>query len=457
MSHNYSSTITSKKSYKNRGIKEETKLDSNYINNCNSKDNLLKNNEISIKKRKIRNSNSYIDTFLSRRKLAADHAQSRRCSSTNKLETNIDELYLNGNKTNEQLNLFDNFKKYTNLCSFNDSNKNKNKGFYNYKINYMNDKDNKYKEWKDNNGINNINNLNDKKDKIYLNKYINKNNNIIVNRNNCYNYFSNFLTGHSGIKSNKNTKDHLKNEIENKNKEHNFIDEELDIKVNDKDDSTNSFLNKINNDNYNSENNYCELKEPDELMKAQLPDDIQYDLIKYKKYYTNSNNSNNIVNLKQNSNIMSKINKIITYSNNNTETRKFNTEEISTIKFQQQSVSNDTESQILLQEKPNINKNEKNIIKTNYSYRDNMLQNDNKKINNFYDNDIIVPLSANFKNSKYQNDLINDFHNIDKYVKKNNSIENFNFIINDNSIDNENKNNKNQKNKILKLIKRNFF
>ncbi len=172
MSHNYSSTITSKKSYKNRGIKEETKLDSNYINNCNSKDNLLKNNEISIKKRKIRNSNSYIDTFLSRRKLAADHAQSRRCSSTNKLETNIDELYLNGNKTNEQLNLFDNFKKYTNLCSFNDSNKNKNKGFYNYKINYMNDKDNKYKEWKDNNGINN---LNDKKDKIYLNKYINKN------------------------------------------------------------------------------------------------------------------------------------------------------------------------------------------------------------------------------------------------------------------------------------------
>jgi hypothetical protein len=259
---------------------------------------------------------------------------------------------------------------------------------------------------------------------------------------------SNFLTGNDGIRSVKNKKEQSKNIMENK--EHNFIDDDYDIRSNDKDDSSNSFLNKINNDNFNSESNYCELKEPDELMKAQLPDDIQYDLIKYKKYYTNSNKSNNIVNLKQNSNIINKINKIINYSSNNTETKKFNTEEISTIKFQQQSVSNDTESQILLQEKSNINRNEKNIIKTNYSYRDNLLKNNNNKINNiidYNDNDIIVPLSAKNKNCKYKNDLITDFHNIDKINKINNSIEKFHFIINENSLSN---NCKNEKKRIIK-------
>ena len=377
MSQNRSSTITSKKSYKNHSIKEETKLDSNYKNYCNSKDNLLKNNDISIKKRKIRNSNSYIDTFLSRRKLAANHAQSRRCSST-KFENNNGEFTLNQNKNNEQCNIFNNTKKFTNLYSNIEYNLNQNKGNFYNKYKYLNDREKNYKESKD---YNSLNHFVDKKDKIYLKKYINKNSNIIVNRNNCYNYFSNFLTGNAGIRSVKNNKEQSKNIMENK--EHNYIDDDYDIRSNDKDDSSNSFLNKINNDNFNSESNYCELKEPDELMKAQLPDDIQYDLIKYKKYYTNSNKSNNIVNLKQNSNIINKINKIINYSSNNTETKKFNTEEISTIKFQQQSVSNDTESQILLQEKSNINRNEKNIIKTNYSYRDNMLQNDNKKINHF--------------------------------------------------------------------------
>ena len=89
MSHNYSSTIAPKKSYKSNRVKEETKIDSHYMNNSNSKDNIFKNNEVSIKKRKIRNSNSYIESFLSRRKQAADHAQSRRCASTNKFEINI--------------------------------------------------------------------------------------------------------------------------------------------------------------------------------------------------------------------------------------------------------------------------------------------------------------------------------------------------------------------------------
>ena len=439
MSQNHSSTITSKKSYKNHSIKEETKLDSNYKNYCNSKDNILKNNDISIKNRKIRNSNSYIDTFLSRRKLAADHAQSRRCSST-KFENNNGELTLNENKNNDQYNKFNNPKKYTDLYSNIEYNINQNKGIINNKYKFLNDKEKNYKESKD---YNSLNHFVDKKDKIYLKKYINKNNNIIVNRNNSYNYFSNFLTGNARIRSVKNNKEKSKNIMENK--EHNFIDDDYDIKINDKDDSSNSFLNKINNDNFNSESNYCELKEPDELMKAQLPDDIQYDLIKYKKYYTNSNKSNTIVNLKQNSNIINKINKIINYSNNYTETKKFNTEEISTIKFQQQSVSNDTESQILLQEKSNINRNEKNIIKTNYSYRDNLRKNDNKKINNiidYNDNDIIVPLSAKNKNCKYKNDLINDFKNVDKISKISNSIEKFHFIINENNLSNNYKNEK---------------
>ena len=450
MSHNYSSTIAPKKSYKSNRVKEETKIDSHYMNNSNSKDNIFKNNEVSIKKRKIRNSNSYIESFLSRRKQAADHAQSRRCASTNKFEINIGGFIINENKNishkelnNPAINEANNTKKDTNIYSNNNNNDNNiiyQKGFYNYKNKFLIDKENKdfnTLNIKENKGFNNTNNILENKDKAYLNKYINKSNNIIVNRNNCYNYFSNFLTGHSDINSLKDVNRQLKKDVENK--EPILINEEYDIKSNNKDNSSNIMNhNKIYNDTSinNLENNCSELKEPDELMKAQIPDDIQYDLIKYKKYFTINNNTNNLINLKQNANIINKIDKIINYSNNNTETKKFNADDISTIKFQQPSVSNDTESQILLQEKSNINKKENNYNKTNYSYRDKMQINQYKKLKTD-DNDIDVPLSAKNNNHNYNNDIINIIHNNDKNIKKNNSIENFNFVLNNNNINNK--------------------
>ena len=428
MSHFFSPTIIKKIPNKIQRKKEETKYDSSFAINTNLKNNLTKNNDISNKKRKIRNSNSYMESFLSKRRSAADHAQSKRSLSNNKCDINIDELIINDRKNDNQkesnnIQLIEN--KDDKNCNNNNniieiSQKNT---FHNYKNNFFQEKIKK-----------SLNNNFDKKDGIQtnLNKYIYKNNNIIVNRNNCYNYFSNYLTDISDINKIKS----IKKELKNQNKEAFLFNEELNNK---KENDCNLINNKkIINDNHNYfnslENNYCEPNDPDELFKPQLPDDIKTDLYNYKQFFNNNNmntnSNNNLLTLTQNGNMI-KINKIINYSNNNTESKKFNVDEISTIKFHQPSVSNETESQILFQEKFNNNRNEILFNKTNYSYRSNLLKNAYKIMNNITDNANEPPLSA--KNNNH----IKDFNNTIKNNRIINfSSENFNFILNNNNINN---------------------
>ena len=442
MSHFLSSTLVKKIPNRNIRKKEETKLDSNFDTNTTLKKKLNKSNDISNKNRKIRNSNSYMESFLFKRKSAGEFAQSKRSLSNNKFDINIDELILNEKKINNQnennAELIEN-KDDINSPTFNSNN--------NFEISQKNQF---FKEKEKNN----VNNMKDNK-KINLNKYINKNNNIIVNKNNCYNYFSNFLTDFSDINKIKN----IKKQINDKRKNFLFNDEFNNKKIND----CNLIKNKkVLNDNINSyfnslENNYFEPTDPDELLKPQLPDDIKNDLINYKKYFSDNNNSNsnnNLLSINQN-----KINKIINYSSNNTESKKFNTDEISTIKFNQQSVSNETESQILFQEKLNNNRNDKiNFYKTNYSYRNNPHKNKYEITKNIADNANDLPLSA--KNNNYNKDFNNVIPN---NKNKNYSLVNFNFILNNNNInENNQKNNlnsisiknnvKNDKNNNLKDI-----
>ena len=173
--------------------------------------------------------------------------------------------------------------------------------------------------------------------------------------------------------------------------------------------------------NFSLENKYYEAKESDELLNPISSDDI----LNCKKYLTNNLKKDSLINLNENSNVILKNNKII-YLNNNNENKKFNIEEISTIKFQQQSLSNDTESQILFKAKANQNRTEKNTINNNFSYRNNLAKNKYQIENNIYYK--TCPQSAKNKNNKYVN-----------------VIETFNFIINDILFKTENINNKQNK------------
>ena len=276
MSHNLSPTFLSKVLNKKLRKKEENKNEPNLkINDNSSKgENVLNNKETQNKKLKFRNSNSYIESFLSRRKLAADHAQSRRVLSSNKKMINIgndkieSEKVITIQKEKKEKKNDKNYKKiYTN--------NNQNKGFHNYKNKFINFRE-KNQQLK----------------------------NEIKNNENRKNYYYNFLTDNSESNNNiRSIKQRSKNYSENK--ESSLTNDEFDINnkyknqvihsikitsvssIHEKDNNSNFLNNKNSNENNKKncnilENNYGELNEPEELMKPQLPEDIKEDLLIFK-------------------------------------------------------------------------------------------------------------------------------------------------------------------------------
>ena len=437
MSHNLSPTFLSKVLNKKLRKKEEDKIDTN--SKINSSKAAKNNKETQNKKFKFRNSNSYIESFLSRRKLAADHAQSRRVLSNNKRTINIRNEKIESEKVitiqkeikKEKKTNLSNEKNYKKIYTSN----NQNKEFHNYKNKFIN--------------------FREKNDQL---KKENKNNN-----DKRQNYYYNFLTDNSEINNIRNIKQRSKNYSENK--ESSLINDEFDINnkyknqvihsikitsvssIHEKDNNSNFFNNnKISNENNKKncnilENNYGELNEPEELMKPQLPEDIKEDLLKYQKYFTsNSSNKNMIINnnKKYLNNFINqiqiqsqnkKVNNINSSLNNNIEENKYmyTTSDISSNIFQQLNAFNETNSQ------EKIKNSKKGIIinKMNNSCRNNLDKNKyiiihkNKDINN------IVPLSAKNKNFKFNSDFINFIQKNNKKIKEmNNNNENHNNINN---------------------------
>ena len=436
MSHNLSPTFLSKVLNKKLRKKEEDKIDQNLKINSSKGENAKNNKEIQNKKCKYRNSNSYIESFLSRRKLAADHAQSKRVLSNNKKISNIGNEKIESEKVitiqkeikKEKKTNLSNDKNYKKIYA----NNSQNKGFQNYKNKFVN--------------------FREKKDQL---KKESKNND-----EKRENYYYNFLTDNSEINNIRSIKQRSKNYSENK--ESSLTNDEFDINnkyknqvihsikitsvssIHERDNNSNFFNNNKNSNENNKkncnilENNYGELNEPEELMKPQLPEDIKEDLLKYQKYFTsNSSNKNknmiinnnkkylnNFINQIQIQSQNKKLNNIISsLNNNNTEENKNmnNTSDISSIKFQQLSAFNEANSQ------EKIKNSKKRIIinRMSNSCRNNLDKNKYIIIHKNKDNNNIVPLSAKNKNFKFNSDVINFIQNNKKIIKeKNNNKEN---------------------------------
>ena len=142
MSHNLSPIFLSKVLNKKLRKKEKDKIDPNLKINSSKGENSKNNKETQNKKSKYRNSNSYIESFLTRRKLAADHAQSRRVLSNNKKIPNIINEKIESEKVisiqkeikKEKKANLSNDKNYKKIYA----NNNQNKGFHNYKNKFEN-------------------------------------------------------------------------------------------------------------------------------------------------------------------------------------------------------------------------------------------------------------------------------------------------------------------------------
>ena len=203
MSHNLSPTFLSKVLNKKLRKKEEDKIDQNLKINSSKGENAKNNKEIQNKKCKYRNSNSYIESFLSRRKLAADHAQSKRVLSNNKKISNIGNEKIESEKVitiqkeikKEKKTNLSNDKNYKKIYT----NNNQNKEFHKYKNKFIN--------------------FREKNDQL---KKKRKNNN-----EKRQNYYYNFLTDNSEINNIRNIKQRSKNYSENK--ESSLTNDEFDI------------------------------------------------------------------------------------------------------------------------------------------------------------------------------------------------------------------------------------
>ena len=376
MSHNLSPTFLSKVLNKKLRKKEENKIEPNLkIDDNSSKgENVLNNKETQNKKLKFRNSNSYIESFLSRRKLAADHAQSRRVLSSNKKMINI------GNDKIESEKVITIQKE-----------KKEKKNDKNYKKIYTNNNQNKESSL-----------TNDEFD--INNKYKNQ----VIH--------SIKITSVSSIHEKDNNSNFLNNKNSNENNKKNC---------------------NILENNYGELNEPEELMKPqlpedikEDLLKYQKYftnnsiDKNKNMIIRNNKKYLN-----NFINQIQIQSQKKKLNNIISNMNiNNTEENKNmnTTSDVSSIKHHQLSAFKEANSQ------EKIKNSRKRIIinKKSNSCRNNLDKNKYIIIHKSKDNNKIVPLSAKNKYFKFNTDVINFIQNNNKSNKeKNNLKEDSNNII----------------------------